>query len=77
MFTGTVIQQSFIVEFALQNQYCEACHKAQSANTWAACVQLRQRVGHKRSIYFIEQMVLKHNVQKNVTGIKEMPDGLG
>lgn len=75
--TGAVLQQSFVVEYTLENLYCPDCHKAQSPHTWVASVQLRQRgVGHKRTLYYVEQIILKRGAHSNVISLKEAPDGL-
>lgn len=75
--TGAVLQQSFVVEYVLENLYCPDCHKAQSPHTWVASVQLRQRgVGHKRTLYYVEQVILKRGAHSNVISLKEAPDGL-
>ena len=75
--TGAVLQQSFVVEYVLENLYCPDCHKAQSPHTWTAVVQLRQRaVGHKRTLYYVEQLILKRGAHANVISLKEVPDGL-
>lgn len=74
---GAILQQSFVVEYILENLYCPDCHKAQSPHTWVAQVQLRQRsVGHKRTLYYVEQLILKNGAHANVTSLKELPDGL-
>lgn len=31
---------------------------------------------HKRTFLWLEQLILKHNVHKTITNIKERPDGL-
>ena len=75
--TGAILQQSFIVEYVLENLYCPDCHKAQSPHTWVAQVQLRQRgVGHKRTLYYVEQLILKRGAHANVVSLKEVSDGL-
>ncbi|KAH3759283.1 60S ribosomal export protein [Pelomyxa schiedti] len=76
VFVSTILQQVFIVEFSQQNQFCELCHKAMTAHTWTSSVQLRQHVGHKRTIYFLEQVILKNSAHQNIIGLKELPDGL-
>jgi len=56
---------------------CPDCHKAQSPHTWVASVQLRQHgVGHKRTLYYIEQVILRRGAHANVISLKELPDGL-
>lgn len=47
-----------------------------TAHTWNTSVQLRQHVGHKRTIYWLEQIILKANAHQNVLSLKELPDGL-
>jgi hypothetical protein len=42
--SGAKLQQSFIVEFTLQNQQCDVCQRSYTNNTWGTCVQLRQKV---------------------------------
>jgi nonsense-mediated mRNA decay protein 3 len=42
--SGAKLQQSFIVEFTLQNQQCDVCMRSYTNNTWGTCVQLRQKV---------------------------------
>jgi nonsense-mediated mRNA decay protein 3 len=37
---------------------------------------VRQKVNHKRSFYFLEQLILKHNAQAQCINIKESPDGV-
>ena len=39
-------------------------------------VQVRQRVHHKRTFLYLEQLILKHNAQERALNIREMHDGL-
>jgi nonsense-mediated mRNA decay protein 3 len=39
-------------------------------------VQVRQKVAHKRTFLFLEQLILKHGVQKDTISVKEVRDGL-
>jgi nonsense-mediated mRNA decay protein 3 len=57
---GAVIQQSTIVEFVIRNQQCKDCEAGFAQGAWHAIVQLRQRVSHKRTFYYLEQLILKH-----------------
>jgi nonsense-mediated mRNA decay protein 3 len=43
---------------------------------WTACVQVRQKVEHKRTFLYLEQLILKHGMEENTIGIKSQPDGL-
>src|SRR5690606_29791970 len=38
--------------------------------------QVRQKVPHKRTFLYIEQLMLKHNAHKDCINIREMKDGL-
>jgi len=76
VFTNTVLQQVFVIEFIVQNQMCEDCHRVMAKDTWNALVQVRQRVSHKRTFLFLEQLILKHKVHSNALRIAEKADGL-
>jgi nonsense-mediated mRNA decay protein 3 len=76
VFTATILQQSFIIEYVIQNFYCPDCHKLQADDTWTAVAQVRQHVEHKRTFYWLEQMILKHNAHQHCTNVKEVPQGL-
>lgn len=39
-------------------------------------MQVRQRVHHKRTLLFLEQLILKHKAQEKTIGIKQTADGL-
>ena len=73
---GTILQQSFVVEFIVRNQQCEVCQKSHTLYTWNAVVQVRQKLDHKRTFLFLEQLILKHNVHEKAINIKEEADGL-
>ena len=57
-------------------QQCPECAKSYTANTWRACVQVRQKVPHKRTFLYLEQLILKHGAHKDTINIKEVKDGL-
>lgn len=75
-FQGTVIQQAFEVEFVENTAMCPACMKSYTANTWVASVQIRQKVAHKRTFFYLEQLILKHHAHKNTVSIQEDKEGL-
>ncbi|KAF2073333.1 hypothetical protein CYY_005351 [Polysphondylium violaceum] len=76
VFTSAILQQVFAVEFVVQGQQCDKCQKFEAKDTWNSVVQLRQKVDHKRTFLFIEQVILKHNAHSQTLNIKEKPDGL-
>lgn len=76
VFTSTILQQSFVVEYVVTGLQCGDCQKLQAQNTWTAVAQVRQKVNHKRTFFLVEQLILKHNAHTNTINIKEFPDGL-
>ncbi|KAI1619977.1 nonsense-mediated mRNA decay protein 3 [Exophiala viscosa] len=75
-FEGTILQQTFEVEYVVANQQCPDCMKSFTPNTWRATVQVRQKVPHKRTFLYLEQLILKHQAHKDTINIKEVKDGL-
>lgn len=41
---GAILQQVFVVEFVIQSQMCDDCHRVEAKDFWKAVVQLRQKV---------------------------------
>lgn len=74
--TNTVLQQVFEVEFVVQYGQCPDCTRLAAKNTWRAQVQVRQKVPHKRTFLYLEQLILKHNAHKDTINISEKRDGL-
>ena len=75
-FQGTILQQTFEVEYVVNYHQCPDCAKSFTANTWRAVVQVRQKVPHKRTFLYLEQLILKHSAHKDTINIKEVKDGL-
>lgn len=79
VYAGTILQQTFIVEYVVGNLFCVDCHREEAGGSdekWVACAQVRQRVTHKRTFYWLEQLILHHQAHMNTLGIKESPEGL-
>jgi nonsense-mediated mRNA decay protein 3 len=73
---GVLLQQAFEVVFVVAYQQCPECAKSYTANVWRACVQVRQKVLHKRTFLFLEQLILKHGAHKDTLNIREAKDGI-
>jgi len=73
---GVLLQQSFEVLYLLHTQQCRECAKSYTPAHWQACVQVRQKVLHKRTFLFLEQLILKHGAHKDTLNIKEAKDGI-
>lgn len=76
VFAATLLEQSFVVEAVVASMMCGDCTKVMASNTWKAVVQIRQKVEHKKTFLFLEQLMLKHNAHRDCINIKEAKDGL-
>lgn len=77
VFARTILQQEFIVVYTVLYQQCDACKRdAAKIEAWQAVVQARQKVDHKRTFYYLEQLLLKHGAHQDALGIKETGDGI-
>ncbi|KAI0779087.1 NMD3 family-domain-containing protein [Irpex lacteus] len=74
--TATILEQVFEIEYLVQHGQCPDCAKLAAKNTWKALVQVRQKVPHKRTFLYLEQLILKHGAQKDTISVKEVRDGL-
>lgn len=74
--TGAVLQQVFVVEFTVQSHMCDACHRVEAKDFWRAVVQVRQKAEHKKTFFYLEQLILKHKAHNNTVNIKPQADGL-
>jgi len=73
---GAILQQSFVVDFVIRNQQCPECEASYATGTWKAVVQVRQRVGHKRTFFYLEQLILKHSAHSQCSNIESFKDGM-
>ncbi|TFY51571.1 hypothetical protein EVJ58_g10494 [Rhodofomes roseus] len=74
--TATILEQIFEIEYLVQHGQCPDCARLAAKNTWKALVQVRQKVPHKRTFLFLEQLIIKHGAQKDTISVKEVRDGL-
>jgi nonsense-mediated mRNA decay protein 3 len=74
--SGAFLQQTAVCEFNVVNQICEDCQRAEAKDYWNAVVQVRQRVEHKKTFYFLEQVILKLNMHSNCVSIKQVHEGI-
>jgi nonsense-mediated mRNA decay protein 3 len=76
VFTTATLQQQFVVEYVIAGQQCLDCQRSFTEHVWTACVQLRQKIKHKRTFFFVEQMLIRHSAADKAIGIKEISGGL-
>ena len=70
-----ILSQDLIIEFKEKWNLCRDCQKLQTPHTWASCVQIRQRVPHKKTMLYLEQIILKNKMQKSSLYFEEANDG--
>jgi nonsense-mediated mRNA decay protein 3 len=73
---GTILQQAFTVVFIVRNQQCIECQSEFRAGSWRMLVQVRQRVAHKRTFLYLEQLILKHGAHRGCLSIEVFRDGM-
>ncbi|RUS75001.1 hypothetical protein EGW08_017224 [Elysia chlorotica] len=73
---GAVLEQMFVVEFVVQAHMCDDCHRVEAKDFWRAAVQVRQKSDHKKTFFYLEQLILKHRAHRSTVNIKPMADGL-
>lgn len=73
---GAILQQVFTVEFVVNNQMCLTCHRREAKDYWRALVQVRQKVTHKKTFFYLEQLILKHRAHSACLFVKATSDGV-
>jgi len=73
---GTILQQAFTVSFIVRNQQCLECQAEYRQGSWKSLVQVRQRVSHKRTFLYLEQLILKNGAHKGCLSIETFQDGM-
>ena len=74
---GAILEQSYVVEYVQQEHMCESCSRVQAnPDQWVAAVQLRQHVSHRRTFFYLEQLILKHGAAASAIKIKQMEQGI-
>ncbi|TRY72523.1 hypothetical protein TCAL_10508 [Tigriopus californicus] len=73
---GTILQQTFVVEYVIHFQMCDDCRRVEAKDTWNSSVQLRQKSDQKKTLYYLEQLLMKYDATRDCSGIKASPDGL-
>ncbi|KAK6012434.1 hypothetical protein OSTOST_22420 [Ostertagia ostertagi] len=55
---------------------CDDCRRAEAKDFWRACVQVRQKAEFKKTLFYLEQLLLKHSAHSQCTGVKPVPTGI-
>jgi nonsense-mediated mRNA decay protein 3 len=73
---GIILNQMIEVTYIIATQQCSECAKSYTANVWRASVQVRQKVLHKRTFLYLEQLIMKHGAHRETLNIKEVKGGV-
>ncbi|RVW16620.1 60S ribosomal export protein NMD3 [Vitis vinifera] len=74
---GAILEQAYIVEYVQQEHMCESCSRVQAnPDQWVASVQVRQHVPHRRTLFYLEQLILMHDAARCAKKIKPMNQGI-
>ncbi|XP_015606312.1 60S ribosomal export protein NMD3 [Cephus cinctus] len=73
---GAILQQVFVVEYIVNHQMCDDCHRTEAQDYWRASVQVRQKAINKKTFFYLEQLILKHKAHEQTLGIKPIHEGL-
>ncbi|EXB44233.1 hypothetical protein L484_000634 [Morus notabilis] len=74
---GAVLEQFHEVEFFVKEFMCESCMRVEAnPDQCVALVQLRQQVPHRRTLFYLEQVILKHGAATNAVKIVQTKQGI-
>ena len=55
---------------------CDDCHRREAKDFWRAVVQVRQKAVHKKTFFYLEQLLIKHKAHDKCVNIKPIHEGL-
>lgn len=73
---GATLRQYMVIEYIQAIKQCPECTKSVTPHLWVFNLQVRQRAAHKRTLLFLEQLILKANAHSKCINIVDLPDGL-
>ncbi|KAH7446691.1 hypothetical protein KP509_01G068600 [Ceratopteris richardii] len=74
---GAIMEQRYVVEYVVEDHMCDSCSRnAANPDQWVASVQVRQKVDHKRTFFYLEQVILKHSAASQAINIKQIHEGV-
>lgn len=70
------IRQKVIVEFTVKMKQCNDCVREALDHSWETLVQVRQRVGHKRNLDSLEQMLIEGGYYEFIQDLTVVKEGI-
>ncbi|GAW79177.1 60S ribosomal export protein NMD3 [Plasmodium gonderi] len=71
-----ISEMELILHYVIKYTQCDDCKKKYTPYTYNTCVSVRQKVEHKKTLLFLESLLLKCNMNENIINIVSNPDGL-
>lgn len=71
-----ISEMEIIIHYVIKYTQCDDCKKKYTPYTYNTCVSVRQKVEHKKTLLFLENLLLKCNMNENIINIVSNPDGL-
>ncbi|SOV13242.1 60S ribosomal export protein NMD3, putative [Plasmodium sp. gorilla clade G2] len=71
-----ISEMEIIIHYVIKYTQCDDCKKKYTPYTYNTCVSVRQKVEHKKTLLFLESLLLKCNMNENIINIVSNPDGL-
>ncbi|KAL5963445.1 60S ribosomal export protein NMD3 [Taenia solium] len=73
---NTVVEQKAYLHYTMHPQQCPDCTRHEAKDYWNACVQIRQRVDHKRTLHYLEQLLIRQSAPRKYNSVKFVRGGL-
>lgn len=70
------IKKQINIKYRIRNKQCPNCQNIEAKLYWSSVVQVRQRVPHKKTLLFLEQLILHAKAFNDTSNIKERKDGI-
>lgn len=71
-----ISEMEIILHFKIKYTQCDDCKKKYTPHTYNTCVSVRQKVDHKKTLLFLESLILKTDLSNSIINIVNIPDGL-
>ena len=71
-----ICEQTFVVEYIVGGQMCDDCRRVEAKDTWNASVQVRQKGGQRKTLFYLEQLLIKYEATRECSAIQPNAEGL-
>lgn len=69
------LSKRVVAEFVIKLKQCMECIRESTDHTWGSCVQVRQKVGHKRGFDQLEALLIAKGLQNLMIDVQVTKDG--